>query len=494
MHICRFIELIFELTYSDFCFGVDFDISKVYYLITNRIGFCRDQEENMSYISEVIEQTELKNPNQPQFMQTVKEVLSSLAPAIEQNEQLMRKNVILERLVEPDRQIMFRVSWMDDNGNYHVNRGFRVQFNNAIGPYKGGLRFQKDVNLDAMKFLGFEQTFKNSLTSLPMGGAKGGSDFDPTGKSDSEIMRFCQSFMTELYRHIGPDMDVPAGDMGVGGREIGYLFGQYKKIVGAYKNGVLTGKGLSYGGSLIRPEATGFGATYFLDEVFKHQGEQLAGKTFCLSGFGNVAWGATKKIDELGGKVVTLSGPDGYIYDPDGVSGEKIDYLLEMRASNRNRVQDYSDKFGCEFVAGKKPWGNVKADVYMPCARQNEVLLDDAIAMVKLGVPVLNEVSNMPTTNEAIAYLQEHGVLVTPSKAVNAGGVATSGLEMSQNSERLAWTKEEVDAKLKQIMKGIHTQICDALDTYGLDYNLVKGANLAGFKKVADAMIAQGIN
>ena len=415
----------------------------------------------MSYISEVIEQTELKNPNQPQFMQTVKEVLTSLAPAIEQNEQLMRKNVILERLVEPDRQIMFRVPWMDDNGNYHVNRGFRVQFNNAIGPYKGGLRFQKDVNLDAMKFLGFEQTFKNSLTSLPMGGAKGGADFDPTGKSDMEI---------------------------------GYLFGQYKKIVGAYENGVLTGKGLSYGGSLIRPEATGFGATYFLEEVFKHQGEQLAGKTFCLSGFGNVAWGATKKIDELGGKVVTLSGPDGYVYDPDGVSGEKIDYLLEMRASNRNRVQDYSDKYGCEFVAGKKPWGNVKADVYMPCARQNEVLLDDAIAMVKLGVPVLNEVSNMPTTNEAIAYLQEHGVLVTPSKAVNAGGVATSGLEMSQNSERLAWTKEEVDARLKQIMKGIHTQICDALDAYGLDYNLVKGANLAGFKKVADAMIAQGIN
>ena len=447
----------------------------------------------MSYISEVIEQTKLKNPGQPQFMQTVEEVLGSIAPAVEQNEKKLRKNVILERLVEPDRQIIFRVPWMDDNGNYHVNTGYRVQFNNAIGPYKGGLRFQKDVNLDTMKFLAFEQTFKNSLTSLPMGGGKGGSDFDPTGKSDDEIMRFCQSFMNELYRHIGPNMDVPAGDMGVGGREIGYLFGQYKKIVGDYENGVLTGKGLSYGGSLIRPEATGFGATYFLDEVLKHEGQTIEGKTFCLSGFGNVAWGASKKIDELGGKVVTLSGPDGFIYDPDGVTGEKIDYLLEMRASNRNRVQDYSDKFGCDFVAGKKPWGNVKADIYMPCARQNEILLEDAKAMVALGVPILNEVSNMPTTNEALAYLQAHGVLVTPSKAVNAGGVATSGLEMSQNSERLSWQAEEVDRQLKNIMKGIHNQICDALDTYHLPYNPVAGANLAGFKKVADAMLAQGI-
>lgn len=448
----------------------------------------------MSYISEVIEQTELKNPNQPQFMQTVNEVLNSLKPAVEQNEKVLRKNVILERMVEPDRQIMFRVPWMDDNGVYHVNRGYRVQFNNAIGPYKGGLRFSKDVNLDAMKFLGFEQTFKNSLTSLPMGGAKGGADFDPTGKSDEEIMRFCQSFMNELYRHIGPDMDVPAGDMGVGGREIGFLFGQYKKIVGEYRNGVLTGKGLSYGGSLIRPEATGFGATYFLEEVLKHEGENIKGKVFCLSGFGNVAWGAAKKISELGGKVVTLSGPDGYIYDEDGVSGEKVDYMLEMRSSNRNKVKDYADKFGVQFIEGKKPWGNVKADVYMPCARQNEILLEDAEAMVKLGVPVLNEVSNMPSTNEAIAFLQSHGVLVAPSKAVNAGGVATSGLEMSQNSGRLTWTAEEVDAKLKGIMKGIHNQICGALDAYGLDYNLVAGANLAGFKKVADAMLAQGIN
>ncbi len=447
----------------------------------------------MSYISEVIEMTALKNPNQPQFMQTVKEVLTSLAPAVEQNEAVLRKNVLLERMVEPDRQIIFRVPWMDDNGVYHVNRGFRVQFNNAIGPYKGGLRFQKDVNLDTMKFLAFEQTFKNSLTSLPMGGAKGGSDFDPTGKSDDEVMRFCQSFMNELYRHIGPDMDVPAGDMGVGAREIGYLFGQYKKIVGSYNNGVLTGKGLSYGGSLIRPEATGFGATYFLDEVLKHEGECLKGKTFCLSGFGNVAWGATKKISELGGKVLTISGPDGYVYDEDGISGEKVDYMLEMRASNRNKVKDYADKYGVQFVEGNKPWGNVKADVYMPCARQNEILLDDAIAMVKMGVPVLNEVSNMPTTNEALDYLKSHGVLVAPSKAVNAGGVATSGLEMSQNSERLSWSAPEVDAKLKGIMTNIHSQICDALTTYNMSYDLVAGANLAGFKKVCDAMLAQGI-
>ena len=426
-------------------------------------------------------------------MQTVTEVLGSIGPAVEQNEETLRKFCILERMVEPDRQIMFRVPWMDDKGVYHVNRGFRIQFNNAIGPYKGGLRFHKDVDLDMMKFLSFEQTFKNSLTSLPMGGAKGGSDFDPTGKSDSEIMRFCQSFMNELYRHIGPDMDVPAGDIGVGGREIGFLFGQYKKIVGDYKNGVLTGKGLSYGGSLIRPEATGYGATYFLVDVLAHQGESIKGKTFCLSGFGNVAWGAAKKISELGGKVLTISGPDGYVYDEDGVSGEKVDYMLEMRSSNRNRVQDYSDKFGCKFIAGKKPWGNVKADIYMPCATQNEIHIEDAQAMVKLGVPVLNEVANMPSTNEAIAYLQQHGVIVAPSKAVNAGGVATSGLEMSQNSERLSWSAQEVDEKLHTIMSNIHAKICDTLDAYGMEYNLVAGANLAGFKKVAEAMLAQGV-
>ncbi len=446
-----------------------------------------------NYINEVIAATEAKNPGQPEFMQTVKEVLTSLAPVVEANEELYRKNAILERLVEPERQIMFRVTWTDDKGQPHVNRGYRVQFNSAIGPYKGGLRFQSNVNLSIIKFLGFEQVLKNSLTSLPMGGGKGGSDFDPAGKSDAEIMRFCQSFMTELYRHIGPDVDIPAGDMGVGGREIGYLFGQYKRIRNAYENGVLTGKGVSFGGSLIRPEATGFGATYFLNEVLKHQKDTIKGKTFCLSGFGNVAWGAALKITELGGKVLTLSGPDGYIYDKDGVSGDKIKYMLVMRSSGRNVVKDYADKFGCEFVAGKKPWGNVKADIYMPCAMQNEIRIEDAKAIVKMGVKIVNEVSNMPTTNEALAYLQENGVLVCPSKAVNAGGVAVSGLEMSQNSERLSWSAEEVDAKLQGIMKNIHKQIVDVLEEYKLGYNLVMGANLAGFKKVADAMIAQGL-
>ena len=413
----------------------------------------------MSYISEVIAATEAKNPGQPEFMQTVREVLESLAPVIEANEELYRKNAILERLVEPDRQVMFRVPWVDDKGVPHVNRGYRVQFNNAIGPYKGGLRFHPSVNLSIMKFLGFEQTFKNSLTGLPMGGGKGGSDFDPRGKSDAEVMRFCQSFMTELYRHIGPDTDVPAGDMGVGGREIGYMFGMYKKIRGSFENGVLTGKGLSFGGSLIRPEATGYGATYFLVEVLKHLKQDIKGKTFALSGFGNVSWGAVSKITELGGKVLTISGPDGYIYDKDGITGKKIDYMLEMRASGRDKVQDYADKFGVEFFAGQKPWGNVKADIYMPCATQNEIKLEDAEKIVAMGVKIVNEVSNMPTTNEALAYLQKNNVLVCPSKAVNAGGVAVSGLEMSQNSERLSWSAEEVDRQLKTIMANIHKQI-----------------------------------
>ncbi len=447
----------------------------------------------MSYISEVIAATEAKNPGQPEFMQTVREVLESLAPVIEANEELYRKHAILERLVEPDRQVMFRVPWVDDKGVPHVNRGYRVQFNNAIGPYKGGLRFHPSVNLSIMKFLGFEQTFKNSLTGLPMGGGKGGADFDPRGKSDAEVMRFCQSFMTELYRHIGPDMDVPAGDMGVGGREIGYMFGMYKKIRGSFENGVLTGKGLSFGGSLIRPEATGYGATYFLVEVLKHLKQDIKGKTFALSGFGNVSWGAVSKITELGGKVLTISGPDGYVYDKDGITGKKIDYMLEMRASGRDKVQDYADKFGVEFFAGQKPWGNVKADIYMPCATQNEIKLEDAEKIVSMGVIIVNEVSNMPTTNEALAYLQKNNVLVCPSKAVNAGGVAVSGLEMSQNSERLSWSAEEVDRQLKTIMANIHKQITDALAAYKMDYNLVAGANLAGFKKVVDAMLAQGI-
>ncbi len=448
-----------------------------------------------SYIKEVIDATAAKNPGQPEFMQTVTEVLTSLEPLVEKNEKLYRENAILERMVEPERQIMFRVPWTDDQGKPHVNRGYRIQFNSAIGPYKGGLRFQKDVNLSIIKFLGFEQVFKNSLTSLPMGGGKGGSDFDPVGKSDAEVMRFCQSFMTELYRHIGPNLDVPAGDMGVGGREIGYLFGQYKRIRNQYENGVLTGKGLSFGGSLIRPEATGYGATYFLTNVLSYLGKNIKGMTFAISGFGNVAWGATEKITELGGKVLTLSGPDGYVYIPNGIKKEEVPYMLEMQASHKNIVKMFADKFGYEFVPGKKPWGNVKADIYMPCARQNEILIEDAEATVKMGgVQILNEVSNMPTTNEAVAYLQQHGIIVCPSKAVNAGGVAVSGLEMSQNSERLAWSKEEVDEKLKGIMANIFKQIIDALQAAGIkENNFVQGANLAGFKKVADAMIAQGL-
>ncbi len=445
------------------------------------------------YILEVIEKTKQKNDFEPEFLQTVEEVLLSLNPAISKNEQLYRKNCVLERLVEPDRIISFRVPWEDDNGNYHIQRGYRIQFNNAIGPYKGGLRFHPTVNQSVLKFLGFEQVFKNSLTSLPMGGAKGGSDFDPKGKSDAEIMRFCQSFINELHKYIGSSLDVPAGDIGVGAREIGYMFGQYKKIKTKYDNGALTGKDLSFGGSLLRPEATGFGAVYFLEEVLNHFGKEIKGLTFALSGYGNVSWGVCKKISELGGKVVSISGSQGYVYDKDGVSGEKIDYLLEMKRNTSLGIEDYSKKFNVPFFKGEKPWGKVKADVYMPCATQNEITLDDAKLLVKSGAKILCEVSNMPTTNEAIEFLTQNGVLVCPSKAVNAGGVAVSGLEMSQNGLRLPLTKEEVDEKLKNIMKNIYSQIQDAIEEYGLDYNLVKGANLAGFKKVAKAMIMQGI-
>lgn len=445
----------------------------------------------MSYIQEVLAKVKQRNANEPEFLQAVEEVLKSLEPVIEKHPEYVEAN-LLERITEPERQIVFRVPWEDDQGNIHVNRGFRVQFNGAIGPYKGGLRFHPSVYLGIIKFLGFEQIFKNSLTGLPIGGGKGGSDFDPRGKSDSEIRRFCESFMTELYRHIGPDVDVPAGDIGVGAREIGYLYGQYRRIRGAFENGVLTGKGLSYGGSLIRPEATGFGVTYFANEILKHEGETIEGKTVALSGFGNVAWGAAIKITEMGGKVVTLSGPDGYIYDPDGVSGEKIEYMLEMRASGRDRVQDYADKFGVEFFPGEKPWG-VKVDIIMPCATQNEITLEDAKKIVANGVKYIVEGSNMPTTNEAIEYLQENGVIIGPAKAANAGGVAVSALEMSQNSMRLSWTREEVDAKLQQIMKNIHDNAMKAAEEYGFGYNLVAGANIAGFVKVAEAMMAQGI-
>lgn len=446
-----------------------------------------------AYLKSVIEKVAATNAGEPEFVQAVTEVLSSLEPMVEKNETLYRKHCILERMVEPDRIISFRVVWEDADGDYKVNRGYRVQFNNAIGPYKGGLRFHPTVNQGILKFLGFEQTFKNSLTGLPMGGAKGGSDFNPVGKTDIEIMRFCHAFMDELYRHIGPNLDVPAGDIGVGGREIGYLFGRYKKIRGQYENGVLTGKGMPFGGSLIRPEATGFGAVYFLEEVLKRFGEEIKGKTFALSGYGNVTWGACLKINELGGKVVSISGSHGYVYDPDGVSGEKVDYLLEMRASTTGNIKDYAKKYNLPFHEGEKPWGNVKADVYMPCATQNEITLDDAKKIVAAKVKFVNEVSNMSTTLDAIDYLRDNGVIICPSKAANAGGVATSGLEMTQNSERLTWTKEEVDGKLRVIMKNIYKQITDVIDEFGLPYDLVEGANIAGFKKVADAMIAEGI-
>ena len=442
------------------------------------------------YLLKVIEDVKRRNPGEPEFHQTVTEVLESLEPVVEKNPIYIEKGVI-DLMVEPERIIKFRVPWVDDQGKVQVNRGFRIQFNSAIGPYKGGLRFHPSVNESIIKFLGFEQTFKNSLTGLPMGGGKGGSDFDPKGKSDGEVMRFCQSFMTELSKHIGADTDVPAGDIGVGAREIGYLFGQYKRLRNEF-TGVLTGKGRTYGGSLIRPEATGYGAVYYTVEMLKTLGEDIKGKTFAISGFGNVAWGAVQKITELGGKVLTISGPDGYIYDKDGVATpEKIAYMLEMRASCRNRVEDYADKFGVPFFKGEKPWG-IKADIMMPCATQNEVGMKEAEAMVANGLKYYVEVANMPTTNEAVAFLKANGVVVAPSKAVNAGGVAVSGLEMSQNSMRYSWEAEEVDAKLKMIMKNIYAASYAAAKEYGMEGDLVAGANIAGFLKVAEAMKAQG--
>ena len=443
------------------------------------------------YLSRVYENVCKRNAGETEFLQAVKEVLVSLEPIVAANPKI-EENGVIERMVEPERMISFRVSWVDDNGKVQVNRGYRVQFNSAIGPYKGGLRFHPSVNASIIKFLGFEQTFKNSLTGLPMGGGKGGSDFDPRGRSDGEIMRFCQSFMTELSKHIGADTDVPAGDIGVGAREIGYLYGQYKRLRNEF-TGVLTGKGLSYGGSLIRPEATGFGAVYYTAEMLKSFGEDIKGKTFAVSGFGNVAWGTVKKITELGGKVVTISGPDGYVYDENGINTEeKINFMLDMRSSGHDKVKDYADKFGVPYFEGQKPWG-VKADVIMPCATQNEVDMPEAEQIVANGVKYYVEVSNMPTTNEAVAYLKANGVTVAPSKAINAGGVAVSGLEMSQNSMRYSWTAEEVDAKLHQIMEGIYKASYDAAKKYGMEGDLVAGANLAGFEKVADAMIAQGI-
>ena len=445
-----------------------------------------------AYVERVIEETKKKNPDQPEFLQTVTEVLTSIAPVVDRHPEY-EANALLERLVEPERQVMFRVAWTDDEGKPHVNRGYRIQFNGALGPYKGGLRFHPSVNLSILKFLGFEQVFKNSLTTLPIGGAKGGSDFDPHGKSDAEIMRFCQAFMTELQRHIGPSVDVPAGDIGVGGREIGYLFGQYRRIRDSWDNGVLTGKPLTYGGSLIRPEATGYGVLYYAQQVFAHENDSIKGKTFALSGYGNVAWGAAKKIAELGGKAVTISGHNGYVYDPEGiVTEEKLNYLLEMRASKNANIKMYAEKFGCEFHEGGKPWG-VKVDVAIPCATQNEVGMKEAEQIVANGTKYYFEGANMPATNEAIAYLQENGVIVGPAKAANAGGVAVSALEMSQNAERLSWTSEEVDKKLYDIMKSIHDSSAKCAEEYGLGYDLVKGGNIAGFLKVADAMMSQGL-
>lgn len=439
-------------------------------------------------INDFMEALRTRTPGETEFHQAVQEVVESIWDIYERNPRY-QKAKILERMTEPERVIMFRVPWVDDLGEVKVNRGYRIEFNSALGPYKGGLRFHPTVTLSVLKFLGFEQTFKNSLTTLPMGGGKGGSDFNPKGKSDNEIMHFCQSFMTELQRHIGADTDVPAGDIGVGGREIGYLFGQYKRIRNEF-TGVLTGKGLAWGGSLIRPEATGFGAVYFVQHMLDRLGKKVAGHTFAVSGFGNVAWGAVTKINELGGKVVTISGPDGYIYDPEGVQGEKVNYLLELRATNNDVVEPYARDFNAEFFPGKKPWEK-KVDIAMPCATQNELTLQDAEMLVANGCFLLAEVSNMGCTAEAAEYLTSH-IAYAPGKAVNAGGVAVSGLEMSQNSQRFSWTRDEVDSRLHLIMREIH-ETCVKYGGNGSRINYVVGANVGGFVKVADAMLAQGV-
>ena len=446
------------------------------------------------YVADTIAYVREKHAGEPEFVQTVEEVLGSVSPVVDKHPEYEQAD-LLKRMVEPERMFTFRVVWTDDAGKPHTNIGYRCQFNGALGPYKGGLRFQKNVYPGIIKFLGFEQTFKNSLTGQPIGGGKGGSDFDPAGKSEAEVMRFCQSFMTALYRYIGPDVDVPAGDMGVGGREIGFLFGQYRRLKGAWENGVLTGKGLTYGGSLIRPEATGYGAVYYLEEVLKHENDTLAGKRIGVSGYGNVAWGIIKKSAELGAKVTYMSGPDGYVHDPDGIcTEEKINYILEMRAKDPMRCEPYAEKFGCEFRKGTKFWGAADCDIYMPSATQNDVTLEWAEKIAASGVKYYIEVANMPTTNDALELLrkQKH-MVVAPSKAVNAGGVGVSALEMSQNSERLVWTAEEVDAQLKKMMVTIHAESAKAAAEYGLGYDLVAGANIAGFKKVATAMMEQGV-
>lgn len=442
-------------------------------------------------VEKIMQKLEQRYSHEREYLQAVREVLESIEKIVNENPQFEAANII-ERIVEPDRIIQFKVQWVDDKGNVQVNRGYRIQFNNAIGPYKGGLRFHPSVTPSILKFLGFEQIFKNSLTTLPMGGAKGGSDFDPKGKSNNEIMRFCQAFMSELWKYIGADTDVPAGDIGVGGREIGYLYGMYKKLAGEH-NGVLTGKGKNWGGSLIRPEATGFGNVFFAEEMLKTRGKDFKGKIVAVSGFGNVAWGAALKATQLGAKVVTISGPDGYIYDPDGISGEKIDYMLELRASNNDIVKPYSYEFpNAQFHQGKKPW-EVKCDIALPCATQNELNGEDAKMLVANGCYCVSEGANMPSTPEAIEVFMENKVLFAPGKAANAGGVATSGLEQSQNAMKLNWSAEEVEERLHEIMKNIH----EACVKYGKDedgfVNYVKGANIAGFMKVANAMLDQGV-
>ena len=442
-------------------------------------------------INKIMADLEAKHPGEKEYLQAVKEVLLSVQDVYNQHPEFER-NKIIERMVEPDRIVTFRVTWIDDKGEVQNNIGYRVQFNNAIGPYKGGIRFHASVNLSILKFLGFEQTFKNALTTLPMGGGKGGSDFSPRGKSDREIMRFCQAFMLGLWKNLGPDRDVPAGDSGVGGREVGYMFGMYKRLVNEH-TGTFTGKGLEFGGSLIRPEATGYGALYFVQSMLKEKGQDIAGKTVAISGFGNVAWGAAKKATELGAKVVTISGPDGYIYDPAGLNDEKIEYMLELRASGNDIVAPYAEKFpGSEFFAGKKPWER-KVQIALPCATQNELNGDDAKALVANGVEMVAEVSNMGCTPEAIDTFINSRTTYAPGKAVNAGGVATSGLEMSQNAMHLQWSEAEVDEKLHAIMASIHTQCLK----YGREadgfINYMKGANIAGFMKVAHAMMGQGI-
>lgn len=438
----------------------------------------------------ILQQLSVKHPGEKEYLQAVKEVLLSIEDVYNQHPEF-EKAKIIERLVEPDRIITFRVPWVDDNGDVQVNLGYRVQFNNSIGPYKGGIRFHPSVNLSILKFLGFEQTFKNALTTLPMGGGKGGSDFAPRGKSDAEIMRFCQAFILELWRNIGPDTDVPAGDIGVGGREVGYMYGMYKKLAREH-TGTFTGKGLEFGGSILRPEATGFGALYFVDQMLKLKGIDMKGKTVAISGFGNVAWGAASKATELGAKVVTISGPDGYVYDPEGISGEKIEYMLELRNSGNDIVAPYAEEYpGATFYPGKRPWEQ-KVDIALPCATQNELDENDARNLIANNTLCVAEVSNMGCTAEAVDLFVENKILFGPGKAVNAGGVATSGLEMTQNAMHISWTAEEVDQKLHQIMSDIHQQCVEHGKEDGY-VNYVKGANIAGFMKVAKAMISQGV-